>query len=926
MRMNKQIKLYSISLGMAKTDEEKWYYRMKYINESSMYKIKKQISDKIKEEPGYKEWTQECQERFKEELSNNVLFNELDRSNRELTIIIHDILNKFKGIREINSKDFKKKNIIALFDNVVTRTLGLKKDELTKYFMVIEVGNTDMTICKQVIINGVIIDGIKYKFFTAGAGQTRKKKFMIIREDLWNKHEKEFMCGLTINKINEMGGMNINKFNAYLSLNNSASDIIEGFNIDECIVVDDFTEKVDDVVDYIKRDDDVDDGEITYVTKDNKTVTRKKKRVDWTIEENKRMIVPIDFMDGAGICLPSVFKKNTQVRLPWVKGLICPVNFIKYAKEEAHNTKVIDLWGKEYDLIEDNIKVIFTKSQFKMWKYYKDEIDMETGEILKTGWEVYKECFKKYHCTANKCMEDEDKLKNMRINYQMLQTLNKMTDEDIGKLTNDLKETINEVHYNKKAQLEFLGATVNNNHRNYFQECLRIYPEMLTSKYVKKQISDTITSLKNEAKSGRIKLNAKRTFIIPDLVHFMSVLLDDGSNYALKRGEVYFNVYKDDEELALLRSPHLSREWAIRKNAAKISNNRFLKYFKTNGVYVSADDLMSLILMFDVDGDEALVVSNKEDYLINLAKRQMKGLNPLYYEMGKASAKEINLKNEFESLRFVYEKSNIGKVSNTLTNIWSRDDCEDYKDEIKKLCAYNNWIIDSAKTLELPKLPKNIKELMDNKTYPYFFHFAKKKKFNECREIGNGVIDRICKDIDSIEKKRFYYGKEFGKFDLNKLLHDNKIICNKELIEYFNVLEKNTIKRIKFYATKYQDDCDFNFKELCYSDARKEFLEYCKDNDIEYLTAIDIVVRSGFEKDKMKLTFIFNTFGAAIFNNLTENLKNRSLDNGWKMCEVCGNRFKLNSKYSNAIYCKKCSDKIEKEKHNLRQKKYKNKK
>ena len=39
--------------------------------------------------------------------------------------------------------------------------------------MVIEVGNTDMTICKQVIINGVRIDGIKYKFFTAGAGQKR---------------------------------------------------------------------------------------------------------------------------------------------------------------------------------------------------------------------------------------------------------------------------------------------------------------------------------------------------------------------------------------------------------------------------------------------------------------------------------------------------------------------------------------------------------------------------------------------------------------------------------------------------------------------------------------------------------------------------------------------------------------------------------
>ena len=88
----------------------------------------------------------------------------------------------------------------------------------------------------------------------------------------------------------------------------------------------------------------------------------------------------------------------------------------------------------------------------------------------------------------------------------------------------------------------------------------------------------------------------------------MSLLFGDGTDYALEYGQVSFNIYKDCDRLALLRSPHLSREWGIRKN---VFNDK-TKYFKTNGIYVSAKDLLSLILMNDWDGDEALVVKDCE--------------------------------------------------------------------------------------------------------------------------------------------------------------------------------------------------------------------------------------------------------------------------------------------------------------------------
>lgn len=954
MAMNKQVKLYSIGLGMAKTDEEVKLYNERYNTDYRMFMTKKEWTRVILEETGKETWDEECKVIFKEKESTPInveietiidkrrvkvieecIYKELKERLSELNGEIKELIKKNTD-RSIDSDRFRDNHIIAFFDNDLIRTLGIPTETLTTDFLVIEVGNTDMIITEQVIKNGLTIiehevteDGEyldiphKYKFFTAGAGQTRQKKFMMIKEETWNNKEKALMCGLTIDMINEMGGMNANKFNAYLSLNNSASEIVKDFDIDKCVVVDDFTEIIHDEVDYISRDDKVADGEVEYITKSGEKKTRPRYKTDWGITR-QFMDIPIDFMDGAGICLPRVFKKNTQIRLPWFKGLLCPINYRLYIEENPNvcSTKITDLWGKEYDIIEDDIRIIFTKSQFKLWKYYKN-IEDKDGNIFMTGWEVYKACFKYYGRTLNKCMEDESRLKNMNINYQMLQTLTEMTDEQIEILTQDTKELIDRVHVDRKAQLDFLGAVKENKRRDNMQECLRLYPEMLTSDYMKKQLKDSITSYKKEAKSGRIRLDAKRTFIVPDLIHFMSLLFGDGTDYALDKNEVYFNEYKDCDRLALLRSPHLSREWALRKNVKK---NDKTKYFTTKGIYVSAKDLMSLVLMCDWDGDEALVVkdSDKQKWMLDLATRQMEDLRPLYYEMGGGDAKEINNNNTFKSLKFVYEKSNIGKVSNTLTNIWSCDDYEANTDNIKMLCAYNNWIIDSAKKLELPKLPSEIKQLMNNKNYPHFFQFAKGKKKEECRPMGNGVMDRICKSVDNVNYKRFNYSKGFGKFDINKLLHDdyNNIYIKEEIISKYEELELNTRNIIKQYGTMYAEaDGGFNYKLLAYKEAKKEMKAFAESNNMEYLEIVDMLVKYSFEEKPLGLAFMFNVFGEDIINNINDNIGTKSVDNRWALCDCCGTRFHKKSANSNQVYCKECAEKVNREKTKLNMKK-----
>src|SRR5205085_1484951 len=236
------------------------------------------------------------------------------------------------------------------------------------------------------------------------------------------------MCGLSVEDINNQGGVNINKYQAYLALSNSATDEWKNFNIHRTIVVNDLETVVHSLVDYIDHE--------TY------EITR------------QVMNIPIEHTDGCGMILPKRSKKSFMCRLPWIKGLLVPFPFDKFAEE--HNSFVVkDIYGKEWDIVKDNIEVIFTKSQFKMCKYY-------------SSWEHYKENFIKYNCQAAR-LNEEDVSADANINYQMIQTLTDMTDEELTKISQDTVRDILTIGNDKETMLRILGATETNKRKNYFQ-------------------------------------------------------------------------------------------------------------------------------------------------------------------------------------------------------------------------------------------------------------------------------------------------------------------------------------------------------------------------------------------------------------------------------------------------------------------------
>lgn len=480
-------------------------------------------------------------------------------------------------LRVLDEKTLRDKDIICVFESALNRYIGLKKDDFTDSLLVVQVYFFD--IFKDIVYYGFTYKGEKYRYFTSSAGQIRTKKAVFIKEETWNRLEKTLMCGLTIDKINEKGGNNVNKHLAYLALTNSATDLWTDFDIDKSIVIEDFETNVPGLFDLIDE-------------------------TDYSIKRIKN-VVPITHTDGAGMMLPTVSKKNFMVRLPWVKGLLGVFDFRKFIEEHKEASPFItDIYGKTWDIFKDDIQIIFTKSQFKAWAFY-------------SSWEEYKDYYKKYNCTAGYCNKEEDRIKNSTINYQMLQTFTDFTEDEVKAVAAKSIDKIKNITSSVDNIKEAFGATIHNCNMSPLQKSIYIYPDLLNDAYLKEVVRSIKDSLIKRYRAGHLEVRGKYTFLVPDFYAccehwFMGKETPQG---LLKDQEVYCRLFPKDEKLDCLRSPHLYKEHAVRWNMAyrdqskgqektepnekSLKRQELEKWFITDAIYTSSWDLISKILQFD---------------------------------------------------------------------------------------------------------------------------------------------------------------------------------------------------------------------------------------------------------------------------------------------------------------------------------------
>lgn len=847
-------------------------------------------------------------------------FNELIRKNTEV-----------RGLDKVS-----KYNVISVFDSFLMRTLGLEDNKLSEDLITLRVYH--YSIFKQLIENGFMYKGEKYIPFTASAGQIRCKKMQFIKEIVWNKYQFTLMCGLTIDDINNSNekGCNINKFLAYLALTASATDEWVGFDIDQCVVLDDFETTIKDAkVDYISKTRET--KQIKFKNEDGTFHVKKEEYwllADAAKEEVKD--VTITHSDGCGWILPELSQKNFMVRLPWVKGLLTPVDFISWCdKYNDSNYKVKDIYGKEWDLKEDNIKIVFFKSQFKMYKYY-------------LSWEDYKDKFIKYNCRANKCNEEKDDFKNANFNYQMFQTLEKIDDEIIEKFTRPVHNFITKAYTDKNTMLQLLGATKKNANMNYLQQAVLLYPELLQDKHIKNELSEALNKKKKDAKYGKFKVDAKYTFIIPDVVAWMQYVFlgEDKVTGLLEDQQVYCKLFdtKKYPKLLVNRSPHLYKnEHCVRDN---VTSEDMKEWFITDGIYTSCKDLISKILSFDNDGDTSLVCGDKN--LIRLAEENVEGLLPLYYEMGKAEPKEINSKNIYESLIKAFEYGNIGEYSNKLTTLWNQREYdaegreidfteEESKDRLnlaKIIACMNNFSIDAAKTLEMVEVSDEVQSKLNqlNKIkLPYFFQFAKDKDEDQVEAINSSTVNRICNKIEGIPQLDYDFD-DVGKFNKNMLMNNIKIEIIQEVIEKYKELQEEMQKYFMYisnFSSVAGNDEELSKERialLVYDSLYSELEEFCKSKNINVIDATDMIIKHIYKSNpECKKGFLFNVLGdiilANIRNNLKAKIKAKKPKSGHIFCSKCNKE--VLRKGNRQTMCKECSAEVRKVKD--RERKSKNK-
>lgn len=853
--LDTQIHMYALDTSHFYSNHEKYLHDKIFLFTREI-NLLKQASTKEENIDIYLRHKREQRKEYKERLS--LLLS--NRANQNTVSFGKD------HIRKLREDALLDHHIISVFESFLTRTIGIPENTFTDLLMTVQIYYFD--VFKDLCFYGFSYHGRVYRYFTSSAGQIRKKKAVFIEDTTWTRVEKTIMCGLTVDKINANGGNNVNKHLAYLALSNSATDEWKDFDINRCIVVEDFETTVTGDVDFI------DDS-------------------DYSITRMLRGIL-ITHTDGAGMILPSVMKRNCMFRAPWIKGLLGVFDFIRFAEEHEVPPVLTDIYGNEHHLIEENIQIIFTKSQFKMYRFY-------------SSWEEYQHFFNTYKCTAGICNPEEKRIKNARINYQMLQTLTDITPEEMQALTYKSASKLTGLCSSAETMMAALGITPYNTHMNALQQAIQQYPPLLNDISIKDMLRQAKDSLLKKYRSGKLEIFGKYTYLLPDFYAACEAWFfhEKKPKGLLEDGEVYCRLFPKHEVLDCLRSPHLYREHALRRNAAaspKISSDAFSSWYVTDAIYTSSHDLISKLLQFDVDGDKALVVA--DETLITVAQRNMEGIVPLYYNMKQSTPKKLTPQSIYDGLVAAFTGAPIGTDSNDITKIWNSDVflSKDTKakqealDCIKLLCMENNFHIDYAKTLYKPIRPKEKEAAILAYTkgkLPAFFTYAKDKAPSQITAVNLSFVNRIFDFIPNppIQAESI----ATNDFDFTLLMKNKHTICDEKVLEKYLSLNR------KYGFLIHQKDTEQNNIRYTFQKIRTDFdaLSYSPQE------VADMLVLYLYGNEKRYKQLLWFCYGSYLFDNLMEHTKTDKTK--YVLCIDCQEWFRVHAKNSKACRCFQCT-------------------
>lgn len=670
---------------------------------------------------------------------------------------------------------------------------------------------------KHLIKHKLIVNGKKYVRLLCGAGNARRNTVFFVQEDIFAELNKILCNGHKDIKITE------NKYNAYYALSNSATYSVSEPRV--CVVP---------------------DLEITM-----------HKPVDW-IEEHEinDEIIEVDkelkfnLWDGMGICSPELAQQWANdleldyipssfcIRNYFVKGMVCVFDFHKFAKEIAKKSDIIDLYGNKVNT--DEIDMIITESQFKLWKGYD-------------SWDDYIRCCKENDGKwgVTKFSPKEDKT-SVFTNYQFLQVLNLDTEEKIEKLCRPTVEWLSNItsQDGNYTLLYLMGSLcdkpLNELDENEFMSifnsldpivrALILNRDLINDVYIKTKLSRYLNTKINESYIGKLLVNGNFQTMLSDPYGLCEHIYGMEVKGLLKENEHYSKYWnnRNVDTVVAMRAP---LTWRSESNILHLQNNddvnEWFKYIDSGIVYnVWGCDCM---LHADSDFDGDLVFTTDNEVMID---NVIPG-NPITYQKKPTEKKHIDKRDLYKADLMSFD-SKIGYITNCSTTLYSmlplyEKKSKEYNEIINrlKICRKEQGNqIDKAKGLVVKNFPHHWTNWTDpNKSNEDFS--PEEIEFN-----NKLIIDKRpmfmkylyptykSKYKEHYDKYNYLCYRTFGIY-IDELFNiENKTVDQQNLIDNFNkfnpLLEtdcpmnnicrymEKQIKEIKINVKKQSPDYIFN--------------------------------------------------------------------------------------------------------------------
>lgn len=727
--------------------------------------------------------------------------------------------------------------LIRIIKHLSERNETLKGRDYIPDILSLKVGRSYTAYKDKMTETGMIVtyNGIEYRRIIVSSSHSRTQKAMLVSVDVWDKAMDILLCGLDRNTKYKY----MSKWNSYIGL--AATDSIP-VSMPNIVVIDDKEIIHKEIVDVVQETDADKDGNIK---RDFEVITDR--------EENIR----INLFDGAGLVtvekaeqwseelnldyIPASFQFRC---IPCLKGKLYTMPLIEFAKELGVST-ITDIKGKKWDLFNDKIDCILTKSQFKFYDLY--------NEI-----EIWKEHFEKemygYKRTFNISSYDENfsELKKTTVMaYQPLQT-SEYTDDEIEELC---KPTVNgymEACSSVECFLKYRGITSEQDKDDdidwsrfpsYYQ-ALYYNHALFNDEFIQKKIKQDLKSGKERAYVGKIMVSGNYQTLTPDLYALMQHAFGLEITGLLKDNEVYSNYWNynlfETPWIDIIRSPHIANEHCLAKVVTSEAMEKWFRYQQTGIILSVFGNTIALKLnSADYDGDHVLTTDNR--IICESAKRNI--ANTIHHiKIDKRESVKDTKKVDVGDINTIIEcdykgyKNNIGNVINPISVLWSLEQTEDIQNYIKIMSIVGSITIDYAKHGEEAEIPKEIRKLLKDHNKPYFMKYlrSQRKKRSIEKEIktnasllGNEeewlfddsdcTMNKICHYMEEQIAKKHSSINEHESFDVTSLLKSSPNVTTKK---YKKIKDRLTNAQEEFADisnVNYYDD------EFCMSgDSEKE--------------------------------------------------------------------------------------------------------